>query len=285
MSYSLSRLTVHIHWMLAKDTYPGWKDIRQTTDMHTLYWIREGRGRFRSGDREFPAGEGMLLYLHPGMELHMETEPEAPLRMLMLLFDCAEASYGDRVWKELLPVSRLELPSLSRFSPEQASGMTNRFTELLRSWVPGVAGSELHVGAGLLKLLADLHGSARDSGTGPAAVGMPAAAAYQQLKNHMELHYAGGRSVRELCAAAGISESYARILFKRQLGIGPKEYLEQIRNSHAIRHLLYSQSPLKDIAQLCGYADEYHFSKVFRRMNGMPPSVYRRNNARFPPAP
>jgi AraC family transcriptional regulator len=274
MNYDLGKLCFRIHWMLAKSTLPGWEDIRQTTTVHTLYWIQEGRGLFRT-DHVFPVEAGTLLYMHPGLELQMKTDPKEPLQMLMLLFDCAEAGYRGGEWEELQRVGRLRLPFTRQYAPDQAVMMTKQLLELLRSWVPGMPGSEIYAKAGLLKLMADLHGSMPVYSTEAQDDSESSLHAFRLIKQNIELFYASDMTVKALCSSFGLSESYARVLFKQHIGMGPKEYLEQIRNGHARRHLIYSKAPLKDIAILCGYADEYHFSKVFRRLNGMPPSEYR----------
>ncbi|WP_159888740.1 helix-turn-helix domain-containing protein [Paenibacillus puerhi] len=48
-----------------------------------------------------------------------------------------------------------------------------------------------------------------------------------------------------------------------------------LRNQQACRYLNFTDYPIKEIAKLCGYYEEYHFSKMFKQMNGVPPSAYR----------
>ncbi|KUP25257.1 hypothetical protein [Paenibacillus sp. DMB5] len=45
-AYNLNELSVHIHFVLDKVTFPGWEDIRNMVNVHSLYWIHEGRGFF-----------------------------------------------------------------------------------------------------------------------------------------------------------------------------------------------------------------------------------------------
>jgi transcriptional regulator GlxA family with amidase domain len=48
-----------------------------------------------------------------------------------------------------------------------------------------------------------------------------------------------------------------------------------VRLSRAKVMLAHSKLPLKAVASACGFADEYYFSSVFRRIEGLPPGGYR----------
>ncbi|MCM3628454.1 AraC family transcriptional regulator [Paenibacillus glycanilyticus] len=51
--------------------------------------------------------------------------------------------------------------------------------------------------------------------------------------------------------------------------------MNHIRNQQACGYLVFTDYPVKQIAKLCGYYEEYHFSKMFKQHNGVSPSRYR----------
>lgn len=106
--YNLNNLTVHIHFVLNKNTYPGWEDIRNLVNVHSLYWVHEGEGIFKT-NIEHKVEAGMLIYLKPGLQMSMRSKSDDPLRMTMLLFDCAELPY-DAVWKDIVQIEALNIP-------------------------------------------------------------------------------------------------------------------------------------------------------------------------------
>ena len=55
-----------------------------------------------------------------------------------------------------------------------------------------------------------------------------------------------------------------------------QEYLDRLRNEHAVRRLQYTGDSVTDIARVCGYQDVYQFSKAFKKRNGLSPTEYRR---------
>ncbi|MEO5958090.1 MAG: helix-turn-helix domain-containing protein [Opitutaceae bacterium] len=44
---------------------------------------------------------------------------------------------------------------------------------------------------------------------------------------------------------------------------------------YAARALRQSEVPIKEISHRLGFQNQYHFSRVFRRYLGSPPSTYR----------
>lgn len=84
---------------------------------------------------------------------------------------------------------------------------------------------------------------------------------------------------RELCRKAGIPLNLFYREFQRELGMSPKKYLLNQRMEHARRLLIHSTDSIEEIAAQTGYADRFHFSKVFRRFYDIPPAAYRENSS------
>ncbi|WP_159884797.1 hypothetical protein [Paenibacillus puerhi] len=63
-TYDLNQLALHIHFFLDKMTYPGWEVIRNLVNVHSLYWIHEAEGTFRTNtEHKVRAGKPMLCEL------------------------------------------------------------------------------------------------------------------------------------------------------------------------------------------------------------------------------
>ena len=80
----------------------------------------------------------------------------------------------------------------------------------------------------------------------------------------------------ELAALAGLNrESFVR-LFRRECGESPQQLSRRLRIEHGCKLLHYSNCSIEEIAELCGFADRYHFSRVFSRLMHSAPAVFRR---------
>jgi AraC-like DNA-binding protein len=64
--------------------------------------------------------------------------------------------------------------------------------------------------------------------------------------------------------------------FARSTGLTPKAYLNRRLNQEAIKLLIGSDVLIKEVADQLRFADEYYFSRFFRKLNGVPPAEYRK---------
>ncbi|MBU9743288.1 response regulator [Lachnospiraceae bacterium ASD3451] len=96
---------------------------------------------------------------------------------------------------------------------------------------------------------------------------------------YIEKHYAEPVSLEDICAQVDLSYHYFSGLFKQETGVNITDYLIQVRIDHAKRLLKDTTKNISEIAELCGYSDARHFSRLFAKRVGIKPQEYRRMNA------
>ncbi len=103
----------------------------------------------------------------------------------------------------------------------------------------------------------------------------------QLLQVGMQYMYAerGMLSSRTLAEKLNYSERNVRRIFKRELGVSPKELLGIIRFQHVLQDLYRgTRSHFTDIALENGFYDQPHFINTFKRYYGLTPKeVFQRN--------
>ncbi|WP_151735528.1 helix-turn-helix transcriptional regulator ['Paenibacillus yunnanensis' Narsing Rao et al. 2020] len=283
MEYALGNLAAQIHWVLAKPAVPGWEDIRQTVSGHTLYYIYSGKGIFRCEEGEREVEAGTVVYLWPGLPLYMQSSETHPLRMTMLLFDCASLRRSEEGWTDPEPIGRLRLPYLMPLAGERMRRIGGLFREAEQEWVPGDPVREARVKSLWYRLVSELHEAADEGEIRSGEQGM--AAALRRFKEQLDTGFAAELRITELCEQTGFSPVYLRRNFAARYGCSPKEYLGQLRNEHAVRRLRFTGDSVGDIARACGYSDVYQFSKAFKKRNGISPTDYRLRAEEVKPAP
>ncbi len=88
------------------------------------------------------------------------------------------------------------------------------------------------------------------------------------------------RSIREIAAHHGVEVHTLMRLFRKHLGLSPREYLIQLR-MEAAKHLVgSSELSMKEIAGRLGYCNSLYFSTVFHRLFHETPSRYRKRKRR-----
>jgi AraC-like DNA-binding protein len=79
----------------------------------------------------------------------------------------------------------------------------------------------------------------------------------------------------DLASMLGVSPSHLAHVFRAEVGLGLHQYLLQVRMALALDRLSDGASNLSRLALDLGFVTHSHFSKVFRRYFGMPPSRVR----------
>lgn len=97
----------------------------------------------------------------------------------------------------------------------------------------------------------------------------------QRIKQYVSDHLAGHISVTAAAQYAGLSPVYCGALFRRHTGCTLAEYANRLRIEKAAAMLAYGDCNVSQAAYQCGFEDAAYFSRVFRRLKGVPPSAYR----------
>jgi transcriptional regulator GlxA family with amidase domain len=80
-----------------------------------------------------------------------------------------------------------------------------------------------------------------------------------------------------MAAELGMSESALRSRCRRCLGASPAQAFALARIERAEALLARTEMSVAEVASYLGFADPFHFSKVFKRLRGRPPSGVRRH--------
>jgi AraC family transcriptional regulator len=138
----------------------------------------------------------------------------------------------------------------------------------------------IHLQAEVLHALADLVAAqpaadqARLCGGGVAH--HPALAACLRL---IESRLDRPLTVAGIASACGLTPQHLSRLFRAELGIGPQQWLHRRRSEVAADLMVSTDCTIAEAARRTGFANRYHFSRIFTRMLGVAPAAYRRREA------
>ncbi len=82
-------------------------------------------------------------------------------------------------------------------------------------------------------------------------------------------------SLKSLSERLSVNASYLSTLFKKEMGMPLTDYVNRQRIELSQRLLLSTDMPIKSVALQCGIPDVYYFSRLFKRIVGTTPKVYR----------
>ncbi|WP_119387960.1 helix-turn-helix domain-containing protein [Taklimakanibacter lacteus] len=87
-------------------------------------------------------------------------------------------------------------------------------------------------------------------------------------------------TLKDLSAGTGVTADHFLRLFKLEAGVTPYQFLIRCRIDHARRLLAQADESIAVIAQQCGFSDQAHLTKAFRRLTGTTPAAFRKANGR-----
>lgn len=101
-----------------------------------------------------------------------------------------------------------------------------------------------------------------------------------KAKSMIDSEYMTDLSITSIANSLNINRSYLFSLFKKQLGISPRQYLIRVRLEKAAELMTVYQKSITISALSVGYQDIYNFSKVFKLHYGVSPRTYCANYQR-----
>ncbi|MFS0871915.1 AraC family transcriptional regulator [Paenibacillus xylanilyticus] len=102
----------------------------------------------------------------------------------------------------------------------------------------------------------------------------------QRTKEYIDEHSNENLTVEFLAGMAGLSPKYYVDLFKRRYGMSTTDYISGLRINRAKQFMAGTDLRLRDIAHQVGYQDEFYFSRKFKKLVGVSPSVYMNSRRR-----
>ena len=100
----------------------------------------------------------------------------------------------------------------------------------------------------------------------------------QEAVNFMEHNFQRELTVEEVADVCKLNRSYFSKLFKESMGCPPQEFLIRLRLSKAADQMKSTKAPIGEISAACGYPNQLHFSRAFKKRYGVSPREWRLQN-------
>lgn len=96
------------------------------------------------------------------------------------------------------------------------------------------------------------------------------------IKAYIDVNYSQKISLELLATRFFVDKTYLARLFKEQYGVTLMEYLYSVRMTKAKELLRFTDETIERIGEMVGMDDSNYFSRVFKKVEGISPSEYRR---------
>lgn len=102
----------------------------------------------------------------------------------------------------------------------------------------------------------------------------------QRIITYVNTDLASDLSLKSMSERLSVNASYLSALFKKEVGIPLTDYVNRQRIDQAKKLLVITDLPSRMIAQECGINDVYYFNRLFKKITGYTPKIYRENATR-----
>jgi AraC-like DNA-binding protein len=246
------------------ETAPDYAVERLSRPGHDLLLCLSGHGFVRVGGKTFPVAAGQLAWIDCRAPHAHWADAGAPWELYWLRADGKQT----RACARALNVG--EQPLFDLRGTDDAVAVFEQIFVLLRDR-PLALDAALHGAmANLIALMfaARLGAPARPEPAGDLKLHAVLARMRRDVRHTWR--------VQELAALAGSSVPHFFRRFRKATGATPLDWLRRERISEAKRRLSQSKDPIRAIAEQLGYGDQFYFSRDFKKLVGLSPRHYRR---------
>ena len=98
----------------------------------------------------------------------------------------------------------------------------------------------------------------------------------EKIKTYIAENFQNDITLDTVSSHVNLHPSYCSTIFKRNEGRSVTEYINNIRIANAKELLETTPYRIGEIGSMCGISDPYYFSRVFSKICGTSPSLYRK---------
>lgn len=100
--------------------------------------------------------------------------------------------------------------------------------------------------------------------------------AIRSAQEWVATHFSGANPLEEMILRSGLSERTFKRRFTAATGFSPIAYVQRLRIEEAKRRLERTEAPVDEIGWQVGYEEPAFFRRLFKRVTGLTPGIYRR---------
>lgn len=228
---------------------------------------------------------GDVILLHPGMS-HTYMNPTQDACVYNLIYDASAPIPGLLLLSGQLPFTGCVYPpsrSTVTESAEPLCRVSQKTLETVRSAMDMIASEKSNSRPGGQVLITSLFSSVivligREYASSDDAP--PTHWYLNKVTNYLQHHFAERITVSELAKIAGMSERTLTRQFNSAFGIGPAEYLMDLRVTYAAKLLKNRSLTLAAVAEQAGFSGAGHLWKVLKKKLNLTPAQIRSKEPR-----
>ena len=262
--------------------FAGFVDARKGIDFDWMtfqtfefVYILDGTGEIEVLDRRLSFGKGDLLFTPPHLRLRYIPGGERTTHYYVhfSMFPGFEKRFS-RYSREVAGFDHVNISATgTKIIPIVIHGVPKSIVSLFKTLItlsriaPASVGADtLRIKAALIMLIDEAFSAVRRKTRNSIK--------FKNSIAYIDKNLSRPIRIEELALLENITPNYFSAQFHRHYGIIPVDYIATKRVESAKALIMRGGMNLHEIAQACGFRDQYYFSKVFKKITGMPPGQF-----------
>jgi AraC-like DNA-binding protein len=280
----LNYLSPYVRFASDDTEFPPASISRVIFDYELIY-LKNGQALVTILDKTYHAVPGDIILLRPRIRHTLATLGDIPVRQPHIHFDFFYRPDSPNVTVNLTPIDAIPLPEMKFFRDDILDDFIPSFPDRLHLDDPSefenilfqiiheyeqrnpffnivTKGLFLQLWAIVLEMI-----YISENKTPPLVV--------NRIKEYLEQNLDREVVMDELSRIFHLNSIYLSRIFKKSIGISPKQYHTMARINKAKEMIQNSKYSLSEIAYRLGFSGIHSFSRYFKNEEGIPPSSYR----------
>lgn len=271
---SIKNLFFHIHYCNCRQSYESERlprKITRTIQHHELAFFTGGKGSIIIENKRYSIKEGMLFYICPEVQHSIEIDTTEPICIRSVHFSYTHVNFNDSKWAISDEVKMLPLHSVQEL--KDYYHIDDIFKKLVDSWNSKLPGYEFMTKTLLQQLLIAIFQNTRKQNQNYST-----SLKMEKIIKYMHQNLNNRVTLTELSEMVQLSSPYLSRTFKETTGYSVIEFFNKMKIDKAKELIIEGNKGVKEVAQALGFTDEFYFSRIFKKIEGVSPSEYYSRN-------
>ncbi len=237
-----------------------YKEREDGADQYILIYCTDGKGIIEADGQNYPLGRSCAFCIPAGAKHRYYADGKDPWSILWVHFKGENIKYFPLEEKRLIHMH-------SRHSDNRVMVLFNLLFRVLEKNY--TLGNFIYISQVLQLILSEIYFREKidESTMQDRHVTMVIRFMYQNLGKNL--------SLQQIADEVKLSKSYLNTVFKSQTGRAPVEFFIHLKMKEACKLLKSTDLYIYEVSARLGYEDQYYFSRIFKKVVGMPPREYK----------
>ncbi|GKX66672.1 AraC family transcriptional regulator [Inconstantimicrobium mannanitabidum] len=271
---NINNLFVHINYCNMRQANEPWKyrpKITRTLDHHELLLVTGGNGYITIDNKIYNAKEGMLFYICSNIKQSIESDLKNPLYFISVHFSYVDVIFSDNKWDIRNETKGLPLNPIQEV--RDCYQINYIFRKMVESWNEKLPDYEFVSKTLLQQLIFEIYRNKKRENHNYSV-----SLKIENIIKYMRENINAKITLNELSNSAQLSPTYLSRVFKDNTGYSIIEFFNKMKIDKAKELIIDGNKKVKEVANEVGFSDEFYFSRIFKKMEGISPTEFYSKN-------